>query len=440
MDTRPPVDPEAIEDLVARLERERVEADRLYNAALTAVDRAIQTVPPLPAAPPPCDSSRLSDLNALWNILPGGAPAIDRSLKGRLRGFVWRLVGPSLETQGRFNAALVDHLNKNVALHEHSARAVAALLRAVHEELSALVRFQSLLVQYLQTITLYVDSKDRSLGGSELRERLALTEQRLLALKRDVEGGIPPGPGRSLPASGGAAFDGSVDSLTYVAFEDRFRGAPEEIRRRVEEYLPLFSATSDVVDIGCGRGELLAALGDHGVSARGIDVNQGMVELCRSRGLEVEQADALSYLQGQSDGSIGGIVAIQVVEHFAPAYLVRVLETCFHKMRPGAPLVIETINPACWMAFFETYVRDITHRQPLHPDTLRYLVQASGFSRVDVQFRQPVREADRLRRATVQTTETASPLGRLAEAVNDHADKLNSRLFSSMDYVVVGRR
>ena len=49
------------------------------------------------------------------------------------------------------------------------------------------MRFQSLLVQYLQTITVYVDSKDRSLGGPELRQRFLLAEQRILALKREVE-------------------------------------------------------------------------------------------------------------------------------------------------------------------------------------------------------------------------------------------------------------
>ena len=59
-------------------------------------------------------------------------------------------------------------------------------------------------------------------------------------------------------------------------------------------------------------------------------------------------------------------------------------------------MVLETINPACWMAFFECYIRDVTHRQALHPDTLRYLVQTSGFTSVDVHFRSPVRESDRL--------------------------------------------
>jgi cyclopropane fatty-acyl-phospholipid synthase-like methyltransferase len=169
-----------------------------------------------------------------------------------------------------------------------------------------------------------------------------------------------------------------------------------------------------------------------------------MVELCRSRGLDVEPGDGLSYLQRQNDNSIGGLTAIQVVEHFAPGYLVSFLETAFHKMRPGAPLILETINPACWMAFFETYLRDLTHQQPLHPDTLKHLVQSSGFSDVDVQFRAPVADADRLDKvqsaSRAEPRDIARPLADLAEAINAHADKLNRLLFSSMDYVVVGRR
>jgi len=433
---------QSIEDLLARLERERLDADRLYNEALTAVDRALQSAPALPEPPPPYDESRLGDLNAAWDILPQGAPSLEGSaFKGRLRRFVWRLVGPSLETQKRFNAALVDHLNRNASAHRESAQAIGALLRAIGRELRALERFESLLVQYLQTITVYVDSKDRSLGGSDLRQRLALTEQRLLALKRDVDHGEVRGHRPAAPEQ--APFSGSVDSVTYVQFEDRFRGTQQEIRTRVEDYLPILTGASDVLDIGCGRGELLALLKERGVSARGVDSNAAMVELCRSRGLTVEQGDGLSYLQRQPDTSVGGLTAIQVVEHFAPAYLVGFLEAAFHKMRPGAPLLLETINPACWMAFFETYLRDLTHRQPLHPDTLKHLVQASGFTSVDVKFRAPVSDADRLDKVEtvgVSVNEMARPLSELADAINAHADKLNRLLFSSMDYVVVARR
>jgi O-antigen chain-terminating methyltransferase len=354
------------------------------------------------------------------------------------------MLGPPLEAQKRFNASLVDHLNRNAAVHEAHAAALQTLIENVRRELVSLVRFESLLVQYLQTITTYVDSKDRSLGGSELRDRLALTEQRLLALTREVGriGGVgePGGTAVDRPAVP-AAFGGSIDSLTYLAFEDRFRGTHEEIQRRVEDYLPILAGASDIVDIGCGRGELLAALGAHGVVARGVDISPAMVELCRSKGFDVERGDALGFLSRQPDASIGGLVAIQVVEHFDAAYLTRFLEGAFRTMRPGAPIVLETINPACWMAFFETYIRDLTHRQPLHPDTLRHLVQATGFTRVDVQFRQPVRDVDRL--DIVRAPADGPPAGALAatiEAVNAHAEKLNARLFSAMDYVVVARR
>ncbi len=175
--------------------------------------------------------------------------------------------------------------------------------------------------------------------------------------------------------------------------------------------------------------------------ARGVDANHAMVELCRARGLDVEESDALSYLQRQAPGSVGGLVAIQVVEHFTPAYLSGFLAGAYQALAPGAPLVLETINPACWSAFFETYIRDLTHQRPLHPETLKFLVQASGFSQVNVQFRQPVRDADRLDRVAAQAGPADAPVVReLVSAVNAHADKLNARMFSSFDYAVIGRR
>ena len=52
--------------------------------------------------------------------------------------------------------------------------------------------------------------------------------------------------------------------------------------------------------------------------------------------------------------------------------------------------MIETINAACWLAFFSSYLRDFTHVRPVHPETLQYLVRASGFERVEVRYSAPV--------------------------------------------------
>src|SRR5207237_8796053 len=100
-------------------------------------------------------------------------------------------------------------------------------------------------------------------GGDELRGRLARAEQRILALKRDLDRRRPPDehseaalPGRVTGAANAPAADASgafaknVDSLTYVGFEDRFRGSQDAIRGRLDDYLPIFAAASDVFDVG----------------------------------------------------------------------------------------------------------------------------------------------------------------------------------------------
>ncbi len=115
-----------------------------------------------------------------------------------------------------------------------------------------------------------------------------------------------------------------------------------------------------------------------------------MAELCRARGLDVTEADAVGYLSALPDESLGGLFAAQVVEHLQPGYLLQFLELAFHKLRPGGRIVLETLNPACWVAFFDSYIRDITHVWPLHPETLKYLVLASGFTRADLEYRSPV--------------------------------------------------
>jgi O-antigen chain-terminating methyltransferase len=191
--------------------------------------------------------------------------------------------------------------------------------------------------------------------------------------------------------------------------------------------------------VGCGRGEFLELLAGAGVSARGIDLNHEMAETCRAGGLDVTEADAVSYLSSLPDGSLGGLFAAQVVEHLPPAYLLSFLELAFHKLRPGGRLVLETLNPACWVAFFESYIRDITHVWPLHPETLQFLVIASGFTTADIEYRSPVDPADKLQPVTVSAA-LGPVLADLVDSFNHNVEKLNGRIFTFLDYAIVGRR
>jgi hypothetical protein len=158
-----------------------------------------------------------------------------------------------------------------------------------------------------------------------------------------------------------------------------------------------------------------------------------MAAVCRERGLDARAGDALSYLQAQPDGSFGGLFAAQVVEHLEPDYLIRFLETAYHKLRPGSKIVLETINPACWYAFFSSYIRDITHKHPLHPDTLQFLLSASSFQNVSVRYSAPFPEEAKLQ-SLLQTSGVAD------ETFNENVRRLNSLLFTYLDYAAIGER
>lgn len=499
--------PTVSETDLRRLHDERGAADRDYNDALTRVDRALVHPESLPEPPPPADEQQVPQLNRLWQIVPDD-PNPFRGWRARVGALVWRVLGPIAQRQQEFNSALVDHVNRQLASARESRTAAAELIAVASREFGALERFESELIQYLQQITPYVDTKDRQeigllrrqleertialaagLSGvsdellrrwesmvvreqrfnsevasvaaaqDELRIALAGLQRTSVAMKRELERLDAAALRPSVPADrAGDARPGAVpepraldsrpetlgtpiDSAKYVGFEDRFRGSSEEIRARLADYVPLFEHASDVVDVGCGRGEFLELLAARGIAARGVDVNRAMVEECRLRGLDATEADAVGYLEAQADGSLGGLLAIQVVEHLEAHYLVRMLELAHQKLRPGSRIVLETINPACWYAFFASYVRDITHVHPVHPDTLRYLLIASGFQRVEVRYREPYPESHKLQAIAVAPLAMLSPgLAAVGETLNENIVKLNSLLFTYMDYAAIGER
>ncbi len=205
-----------------------------------------------------------------------------------------------------------------------------------------------------------------------------------------------------------------------------------------------FAGQSDVLDVGCGRGEFLELLREQGIRARGLDLNPEMVEVCRARGLDVTNADARGYLRSVADDSLGGLIAVQVIEHLEPPYLAETLSLAYDKLRPGARIVLETINPACWVAFFESFIRDLTHVKPIHPETLQYMLQASGFANVEIVYRAPIAEGGKLRRVAARPEHFGNTapdaLTELVSSFNSNVDRLNGRLFSYQDFAAVATK
>ena len=443
-----------------RLKRERDEADRQYNDALTALDRVIQALPVIPQPPPAFDATQIDELQRLADDT-ADPPGRSGGWWGWARRLIWPVLRPPLARQEQINRALIDHLTHNLTTHQATTKAIASSLTLLRDECEALRTFQSRLVVWAQQITPYVDTKDREATGLirrinenpvRLLERtIGLLQQRQLAVKRQLEqllaapttaaGGDTTAPCTVTVGDCGspAAVSGSLDAYKYLSFEQAFRGTETDIARRLEHYRSRFDGASEVLDVGCGRGEFLDILRERGVSGRGVDTNHEMVTVCRERGLDVMEGDAVGYLDSIPDGSLGGLIATQVVEHFRSDYLIRFLELSYHKLRPGSTIIIETLNVDSWSAFFGPYLRDITHERPLPSETLRFLLEASGFQRIELQFSSPADDAAKLRTVELPVS-SPEEVATLVETFNANVERINTLLFTFLDYAAIGQK
>ncbi|HYU24027.1 MAG TPA: glycosyltransferase, partial [Thermoanaerobaculia bacterium] len=171
----------------------------------------------------------------------------------------------------------------------------------------------------------------------------------------------------------------------YFEFEEIFRGPEPSIRDRQRPYVELLRGHEPIIDIGCGRGELLDVCRDAGIGVLGIDVDPGMIERCRAKGHRVEHADALEYLARLADGSTGAIFSAQFIEHLSHESLIRMLQLAYRKLTANGLLVAETVNPHSIQAF-KAFWTDHTHERPIFPETLLALCRLYGFEEASIFF------------------------------------------------------
>ena len=250
--------------------------------------------------------------------------------------------------------------------------------------------------------------------------RLGELEERLLRVERRPGGA---------PSTTVAAQPAAASMPDYFAFESRMRGSAAEIRERQRPYVDDFRDAAPVLDLGCGRGEFLGLLREAGIEARGVDADADMVAFARGEGLPVEQADLLPRLESLEDGALGGVFMGQVVEHLPPPALVRALELAHAKLRPGGLLVAETINPLSPLAL-RHYFADLTHAQPLVPETLELLARQAGFRETELRYLNPPE-------GSLREVELEDDAAREALAAN--VRRLNEVLFGPLDYALLAR-
>ena len=173
----------------------------------------------------------------------------------------------------------------------------------------------------------------------------------------------------------GAEQNGGVDLTGLFA-------APEAVvRQRMARYLPWLRDAGPVLDLRCGRGELLDVLRENGVPYAGVDEDATLVEVCRSKGHEsVEVGWPAERLRAADDGSLGAVVAVRVLEELDHVALTELLELVGSKLAPGGLLIAESTNPHSFEAMRTLWV-DIRARRPVFPEAALALCRAAGYEK-----------------------------------------------------------
>jgi 2-polyprenyl-3-methyl-5-hydroxy-6-metoxy-1,4-benzoquinol methylase len=229
----------------------------------------------------------------------------------------------------------------------------------------------------------------------------------------------------------------TTPDFDYYLFETMNRGSEELIRSRQEVYLPHFEGCENILDIGCGRGELLELLEENFISAHGVDLDRDNVLSCQERDLNVIQADAFQHLLEVPQSSLGGVFIGQVVEHMDNQQLLNLCNLCYRALRPGAMCIIETINPHCVYAH-QWYWLDPSHVRLVPPDLLKMDLEICGFEDCETLFLSPVSEEERMEGFAVDE-ESPKEIQEMQRKLQANFTKLNQLLYCHQDYAIVAR-
>jgi len=357
------------------------------------------------------------------DALAHGPDVNARGRFGAVTRFARKLVGRAVKYERDFNlhvdAALLERLHEIEAAAEDRSKAVeASLLRKIDELESSTGNRRDVIDHALRRLehdlAVLTAKVDESLAGIE--SRLDDTDARAAvanAVAAEAMDGV-----ESVNRLAGELADKTrfaYDEITarpYIAdddalhytdargrlqlgyrggsdapvagFQDLFRGPESLVRDRQRPYLDVVGRRAPVVDLGCGRGEMLQLLGEAGIEAVGVDLDDAMVDRARAFG-EVHHGDAIDFLIKQDDASLGAIFSAQFIEHLPTARIFELLDVARAKLRPDGVFIAETVNPHSPRALKAFWI-DPMHRHPLFPETMLALCRLAGFEAARVMF------------------------------------------------------
>jgi 2-polyprenyl-3-methyl-5-hydroxy-6-metoxy-1,4-benzoquinol methylase len=141
-----------------------------------------------------------------------------------------------------------------------------------------------------------------------------------------------------------------------------------------------------LLDVGCATGVLVEAATARGWHALGVDVSAFAIAQCRTRGLNVRQGDLSS--TDLADASFDVAVLDDTIEHLLdPGHA---LDELRRVLTPGGVITLNTPNDGGWlrrvMGRHWFHCKPPEHLYYFSPTTLRALLEAHGFHRVETEL------------------------------------------------------
>ena len=324
-------------------------------------------------------------------------PSLGRRLKGFFSGLAHagrtaRRLKALEEDVGRLRGALTTVMEREIgALGQSVVQGVGSLQRSLDDQRHQLTdhvsEARSDLTADIRKVEQRVqfERRTRQKGFTEFERRLALAQR----------AGLGAAGSAAVAEDAGTSVQGLLESFYYL-LEERYRGTREEIRQRLLVYRPDFIAARErtgvsgpVIDVGCGRGELLEMLQEDGFQCLGIDNNDTQLDAARAHGVPVLHADAIEHLRSLPQDSVLAVTGIHIVEHFPFSDLIRLLQEVARVLRPGGVCIFETPNPRNVLVGATTFHLDPTHVRPLPPEVMQILLETVGFGAVESRLLHP---------------------------------------------------
>ena len=432
-----PADIEDIQAILADLQEE-ISRHRLALGELGAIER------PDPLAKVRQHVWVNPHLPIGWPVMPKGIiPKIIAYAQKITRRLLRWYINPLIEQQNTYNAAVAEVL----ATLQRQSEEHSQLLGELKEQARRLQELD-VLAQRVQALE---SESERARGVSEADQAQRAHEAEMVRMRlqrlenwrrgsRGVQLNAPNAPSHQV-----LALAHQAPPVDYFLLGAQYR-SEEQMRVLLGDYDDLFGELAQaqreshgpagpVLDIGCGRGDLLSHLQELGLAAYGVDTDQDAVRAAQSTGRDVRQENAFAHLESLGDNCLAAITLIQVIEHLEISEALRLFALAARKLAPGGLIIAETVNPSCLAALSNAFLLDPSHRAPFHPQLTRFLMEQAGLWKVQIRFLRPVPESARL--AFLKEVEARPYMQPLIACLNHNIDQLNHILYGPQDYAVI---